>query len=126
MQEIFDIVDGRRGYSSFRGNAMNWRPATIDEVERVVQADLSECSPEQIATFRQYSIRPCSAPIVRNGELESVVVVARKSDRVIYWEDVEEGFNVSPIAPDGRILKHLCNQDDLGFALKCLTEPPGS
>ena len=49
--------------------------------------------------------------------METVVVVARKGEEVIYWEDGEEGFNVSPIAQDGRILEHWCNQDELGHAL---------
>jgi hypothetical protein len=49
--------------------------------------------------------------------MESVVVIARNGDQVIYYEDVEDGFNVSPISPDGRVLEHWCNQDELGFAL---------
>jgi hypothetical protein len=49
--------------------------------------------------------------------VESVVVVARRGNDVIYWEDVEDGFNISPVGPDGRILEHWCNQDELGVAL---------
>jgi hypothetical protein len=45
------------------------------------------------------------------------VVAARQGDEVIYWEDVEEGFNVSPVGEGGRILEHLCNQDELRHAL---------
>jgi len=46
-----------------------------------------------------------------------VVVVARKGQEVIYWDDVEEGFNVSPISERGQILQHWCNQDELRHAL---------
>lgn len=49
--------------------------------------------------------------------METVVVVARKGEEVIYWEDVEEGFNVSPIGEGRRILEHWCNQDELRHAL---------
>jgi len=35
----------------------------------------------------------------------------------MYWEDVEEGFNTSPIGSDGMILEHRCNQDELCQAL---------
>jgi hypothetical protein len=54
--------------------------------------------------------------------MENVVVAARRGEEVIYWEDVEEGFNLSPIAPDGRILEHWCNQDALGLALNAWIE----
>lgn len=57
------------------------------------------------------------APIVRYGQSENVVVVAVRMNQVIYYEDVEEGFNLSPVGPDGVILEHWCNQDDLGKAL---------
>lgn len=96
---------------------MEWKPATIDEVKDILKADLKKCNPQQIAIFRQYSVEPYLAPIVRYGKAENVVVVAQKSDEVIYWEDVEEGFNISPAGPRGRVLEHWCNQDDLGVAL---------
>jgi len=43
--------------------------------------------PTRFAVFQQYSVEPLLAPIVRNGKEESVVVVARKSNEVIYWEE---------------------------------------
>jgi hypothetical protein len=46
------------------------------------------------------------------------VVVARNGGEVVYWEDVEEGFNLSPIDNNGLIVEHSCNQDDLGIALR--------
>ena len=54
---------------------------------------------------------------LRYGKMESVVIVARNGDQVIYYEDVEDGFNVSPLSPDGQVLAHWCNQDELRFAL---------
>ena len=96
---------------------MQWCPATIKQVNKIVTEDLLSCDPEQVSAFRRYAVQPHLAPIVRYGKTEEVVVVARKGDEVIYWEDVEEGFNVSPVGADGRILEHWCNQDDLGLAL---------
>lgn len=74
--------------------------------------DLKKCGPEQTAIFRQYSVDPFSAPIMRYGELEYAVVIARGSGEVLYWEDAEEGFNLSSVGLDGRILEHWCSQDD--------------
>ena len=94
-----------------------WRPATVEEVKNIVEQDLKECDVEQVAAFKRYAVEPYVAPIIRYGKVESVVVIARRRDEAIYWEDVEEGFNISPIGPDGRILEHWCNQDELRFAL---------
>ena len=65
---------------------MEWKPATIDEVKEIV-TDLKKCNADQVAVCQQYSVEPLLAPIVRNGKEESVVVVARKSNEVIYWEE---------------------------------------
>jgi hypothetical protein len=96
---------------------MEWRPASVKEVREILTAQLRRCDKTQIKAYLQFSVEPYSAPILRYGKLESVVIVARNSDNVLYYEDVEEGFNISPLAPDGRILEHWCNQDDLGKAL---------
>jgi hypothetical protein len=96
---------------------MEWKPATLEAVKKVIQADLASCDDQQLAVYGQYAVDPYLAPIRRYGKMESVVVLARKGDEVIYWDDIEEGFNLSPAAPDGRILEHWCNQDALSLAL---------
>jgi hypothetical protein len=75
---------------------------------------LDACDETQRAVFRRNPIKPYYASIQRYGKTEKVVVVARNSAEVIYYEDVEEGFNVSPVDPDGAVLRHWCNQDTLG------------
>lgn len=40
---------------------------------------------------------------MRDGVSESVFIVAQLKEMVIYYEDVEDGFNVSEVAPDGSI-----------------------
>jgi hypothetical protein len=96
---------------------MAWQPATVEDVKQIIEGDLQKCDDEHVAVFRRYAVEPYLAPILRYGKLERVVVVARRGDEVIYWEDVEEGFNRSQVAPDGRILEHWCNQDELRSAL---------
>jgi hypothetical protein len=102
---------------------MEWKPATIEEVKEILRTNLETCNAEQVEAFQQYSVEPFLATIVRYGKEESVVVVAKKSNEVIYWEDVEEGFNISAVGPTGRILEHWCNQDELCHALNRLMQP---
>ena len=94
----------------------------IEQVNKLVAEDLSACDAQQVAAFQQYAVQPYLAPIIRYGKVEAVVVVARRGDEVIFWEDVEEGFNVSPVSADGRIFEHWCNQDELGPALNAWIE----
>jgi hypothetical protein len=103
----------------------DWRPATEDAVSEIVATDLTACDAEQLAAFKKYGVEPFSAPIMRHGKVESVVVIARNGDQVIYWEDVEDGFNISPIGADGTVLEHRCNDDELRFALNAWIDRRG-
>ena len=95
-----------------------WQPATIDEVKRIVIEDEGACSIDELEAFRRYAVDPYFASINRYGNSEHVVVVARKSEEVMYWEDVEEGFNISSTDATGAILEHYCNQDELAIAIR--------
>jgi len=95
-----------------------WRPETIDAVKRTVKQDLTACTPEEAEAFGRYAIEEYEARLVRFGRLEHVVVVARKGNEVMYWEDVEEGFNISPIDSDGTVLERYCNQDTIAQAIR--------
>jgi hypothetical protein len=103
----------------------DWRPASVDQVRQIVARDIKACDAEQLAAFQRCRVEPFSAPIMRYGKTETVVVVARNGDQVIYWEDVENGFNVSPISSDGCIVEHWCNDDELRFALNAWIDGRG-
>ena len=90
---------------------------TRAEVEVLVSNELAECSPEQRAVFEKYRVPAREVAIERYGQQEHVFIVAIRESEAMYYEDVELGFNFSPIGEDGRILQHWCNQDDLSAAL---------
>lgn len=90
---------------------------TQAELQDLIEEQLADCEPEQVATFEKYRIPLREAPIRRYGKLEHVFIVAERRDEVMYYEDVEHGFNFSPVDAEGRILEHWCNQDELKHAL---------
>ena len=96
----------------------SWHPATVGEVLRTVERDLGDCTVEEAEAFRRYSIEAHEASLTRYGKQEHVIVVARKDEEVMYWEDVDEGFNISPTASDGSISHHYCNQDSIAQAIR--------
>ena len=94
-----------------------WKAATVEAVNEIVQKSLIDCDPDHRTAFLRYSVVPHVTPIVRYGQIETVVVVAQRANEVLYWEDVEEGFNISPLTGEGSIAEHCCNQDSLAVAL---------
>lgn len=96
---------------------MTWQAQTVADIQRIVEADLELCSDDEKRIFREMAINPTRYPINRYGELDYVFVVAIRDSEVLYWEDVEEGFNVSRLGANGQILEHFCNQDTLSHAL---------
>jgi len=94
-----------------------WSPISESELKELIQAQLLECSADQKVVFEKYRVPLQKAQIVRSGNVEEVFVVAKKGSEVMYFEDVEEGFNFSPISERGEILKPGWNQDELKYAL---------
>jgi hypothetical protein len=95
-----------------------WKPITPERLVEIIEADLGECDEALRSLFSKCRVEPYQAPIDRYGREEVVYVVARKANEVMYYEDVEDGFNISQTSKDGKILEHWCNQDPLKWALK--------
>ena len=95
-----------------------WKPITREKLFALISEELAECPDPVADTFRRFRVEPFHAPITRHGrDTDQVFVVARRGNEVMYYEDIEEGWNFSPISDDGRVLEHWCNQDELRFAL---------
>jgi hypothetical protein len=93
-----------------------WVPISATDLDRLLRKQLAICPPELVAVFERYKVVPFRAPL-QSDILESAFVVARKGNEALYYEDVEEGFNFSPMSERGQLLEHWCNQDELRFAL---------
>ena len=82
---------------------MSWLPATREEVEMRAAGELPACDRELARWFEQIRVEAFAVPIVRQGNTETVIAIARAAGHVIYFEDVEEGFNFSALDASGRI-----------------------
>ena len=94
-----------------------WTPITEEEMRDLLAEQLAACTSDRREIFERYRVPIYRAPLVRNGDEEFVFVVAVKDGEALYYEDVEEGFNRSPLSAAGEILQHWGNQDDLQGAL---------
>lgn len=93
----------------------DWRPITRGELDNVLRSDIRSLNDREAAAFDQGRVEPSYAILRRTEEAgdELVFIVWRYEDWVIYFDDVEWGFQLSPIGAESRILKHRCDQSDL-------------
>jgi 5'-deoxynucleotidase YfbR-like HD superfamily hydrolase len=94
-----------------------WEPITQPELEALIAEQLDDCPQELKELFEKYQVPLKEHKISRYGSNEKVFVVALKDNEAMYYEDVEDGFNFSPLDKNGTIIEHWCNQDELKFAL---------
>lgn len=92
-------------------------PISRPEFEAFLREELANCFPAERALFEQSRIDLERRPFVRKDYLESAFVVAFYRHEIMYYNDIEGGFNTSPVNPDGAIVEYWCNQDTLQAAL---------
>ena len=94
-----------------------WQPITVSELEKLVARQLFVCSPENQEFFKTIRVPFYQVPIHRLGVIEKVFVVAVLPSGVVYYEDVEDGFEIQELSKDGEILNQGCNQLELSHVL---------
>jgi hypothetical protein len=102
-----------------------WSAATSEEIEERVERELRACPSDLAALFAAIRIPFRAVPILRSGAHEQVFVIAEQDGVVVYYEDVEDGFNLSRLAPDGSIATPGHEQWRLRDALFHLSSPCG-
>jgi hypothetical protein len=97
-----------------------WTPITLPSLEALVSAQVAECSRDLAERFKRWRVPLRAALVYRQGKPESVFVVAQRGRKVVYYEDVEEGFNVSDLSADGSISTPGFEQWDIAEAAEQL------
>ena len=111
---------------------MTWHPISLPDLESTVSRELRDCSAEQRAFFARTSVAPAKWHLHPWGdEGGGFWAVAVHQHRVLWYNDIEDGFNVSRFILPGEIPRdeYGCNQDPLRLALPRLEgprAPPGS
>lgn len=102
---------------------MTWTPIPLDDLQRLIDEQLSDCSDEERALFAAKSLSPTKwAQHPWGNEGGGFWVVAVFANRVLWYNDIEGGFNVSRFAEPGRIPddEYWCNQECLSSGLERL------
>lgn len=107
---------------------MNWYPITFAELESMLSRDLADCSEEYQHLFKRARITPAKWRLTPWGdEGGGFWAVAVHENRVLWYNDIEEGFNVARFEVPGEIpnSEYCCNQDPLSYALPRLQGDSG-
>ncbi len=85
----------------------DWKPIADAEFSEFFRLQYGELTPDQRKTFEIFRV-PFWKALIRRSDMygdEAVFVVCQKNDGVLYFDDVEYGFNISTIDSEGRILQ---------------------
>jgi hypothetical protein len=94
-----------------------WTPITTTDLEQLIDRELLTCTHDQRAAFVARRVSFYAAPIHRLGAVESVLLVAMFTQGLLYFEDVEEGFEFGNLGEDGAIPDQGCHQYALRHVL---------
>jgi hypothetical protein len=103
-----------------------WTPILLDELQSKIDASISEMSPAEMGLWTAIRLKPTKwelPPIGNEGDGFWVVAVFGES--CIYYNDVEEGFNISSFTvrcAGGRLIHsiddYFCNEDRLVWIIR--------
>jgi hypothetical protein len=106
---------------------MDWQPITRESLDEMIAQGLAEATLEERALFARTAVPPAKWQLSPWGDLGGGFwVVAVMDARVLWFNDIEDGFNVSRFTSWGVIAstEYWCNQDELRWALAALAGEP--
>ncbi len=97
---------------------MEWTPITLDELSFEILKGEKAINHELLKFWNIIKIKPIKWIENEYGnEGNGFWVVGIFKDLVLYYNDIEEGFNISNFKQEGKIENYYAEQDELQFAI---------
>lgn len=97
---------------------MIWEPITFEELSFEISKGQKEMSPENFLFWNEIKFTPTKWTEHEFGdESGGFWAVAKYKNFILYYNDIEDGFNISEFEKDGEIKEYGAEQDELQFAL---------
>ena len=98
---------------------MSWKPITSDELDAIIGSADFEMEPAVLEFWRLIRIRPAKWNLSPWGDIGGGFwVVGVIGNRCLWYNDIENGFNISHYEEFGRILEYGCNQIELDRCIR--------
>lgn len=95
-----------------------WKPISLSELNEQIQKTEGELSGELWNFWQLIKTDPTKwAEKAYGDEGGGFWVVAICGTKVIWYNDIEEGFNISDYKTFGQIEEYYCNQDELSWTV---------
>jgi hypothetical protein len=88
---------------------MNWQPASLDWVTSHLKAELLTLDPISRARLEAHLVTPRLVPVESHAG-DNVVVVGEIDGKVLYWSDIEDGWELDQLTPSLGIAGRGSNQ----------------
>ncbi len=95
-----------------------WRPASENEVQRFLNSAIEGLSPEHKEAFEGVQIPLRQIPVV--DTCETVFAVADLGEGIVYYDDIEDGWEVGQLDESGKLQKRGWSQFELFHILNQL------
>jgi hypothetical protein len=102
---------------------MESRPATWREVEALLKTGLAALHPAHRARYERMRVIPRRVPIT-SAPGEYVFVVAAHEGKVLYYADLEDGWELEPLNESGGITRLGHNKFELVHVMQQLFGSP--
>lgn len=98
-----------------------WTPISLAELEEWISRGESKLEGEPLNFWNLIKIAPHKWQETEYGdEGGGFWVVAIFGNRVIFYNDIEDGFNISPYPIYGQISEYACEEDELDWIVERL------
>jgi len=99
----------------------SWKPVSREQISEFIENGSAEFTEEEYRFFKAISIPPEKWQLAPWGnEGDGFWVVGIIGEWIIWYNDIEEGFNSSTYSKHGEIGQYWCDQDDFQWAVKFL------
>lgn len=96
----------------------SWEPISIAKLEICILRGVLELKEELLSFWNFIKIEPQKWQEKEYGEEGGGFwVIAIFRNRVIYYNDIEDGFNISEYEVYGQIKEYYCNQSELNWTI---------
>jgi hypothetical protein len=99
---------------------MNWSPISEVELKDLILEQLTPLNKAESEFYEAIKVPFRKVFIERSGALEKVFIVAELPDGVVFYEDVEEGFEFTVLNTLGVISDYSASQLELSHVIRQL------
>jgi len=106
----------------FDKHVETWCPTPLTWLEALISDEVKRLTPEKREVFEHHRVPIRRVSIERSSALEPVFVVLEAFGRVVFWDDVEEGFEWATLDDEGALCDYACGQYELSHILWQIAE----